>query len=78
MCCKVIEEFPWTNPIVLLERCLCLYQFLFLKKKKKKDASNAVAPATAKFIPSQILIPLPFLIPRYGCTNGSPGDSASH
>ena len=48
------------------------------KKKKKKDASNAVAPATAKFIPSQILIPLPFLIPRYGCTNGSPGDSASH
>ena len=44
----------------------------------KKDASNAVAPATAKFIPSQILIPLPFLIPRYGCTNGSPGDSASH
>ena len=48
------------------------------KKKKKKYASNAVAPATAKFKPSQILIPLPFLIPRYGCTNGSPGDSASH
>ena len=40
---------------------------------------NAVAPTSAKFRPSSILVTLPsFLTNRYGFINDNPRDSAAH
>ena len=43
----------------------------------KKDASNTVAPETAKFIPSWTFATLSFQVLRYGCGNGIPNNSAA-
>ena len=55
-----------------------MFKVTSIPLSSEKDASIAISPETAKFIPSWMLISLPFFIPRYGCTNGSPRDSTAH
>ena len=60
-----------------------MFKVTSIPLSSEKDASIAIAPEIAKFIPSWwliswMLISLPFFIPRYGCTNGSPRDSTAH